>query len=142
MIEPGASSPDAVTIRPARSGDAAAFAGLSTQLGYPVSAGALGGRLERLLLRDDQVILAACAGLDAVVGWIHGAEQELLESERRCEILGLVAAVEGWALARGLTHMSVRSNVARAESHPFYEGIGYRRTKTQQVYRKRLGAPA
>ena len=26
----------------------------------------------------------------------------------------------------------------RLESHPFYQGQGYRRVKTQQVYRKRL----
>jgi len=46
--------------------------------------------------------------------------------------------VEAWARCRGLAQMSVRSNATRAESHPFYEGIGYQRTKTQQVYRKRL----
>jgi hypothetical protein len=34
--------------------------------------------------------------------------------------------------------MAVRSNVARAESHPFYERLGYVRTKTQHAYRKRL----
>jgi GNAT superfamily N-acetyltransferase len=151
MTDAGVSA-DRATVRPARSADAAAFAALSTQLGYPMSPEELGRRLERLLGRDDQVVLAACVG-SAVVGWIHGAEQELLESERRCEILGLVvdetrrragigrglvAAVEAWARGRGLAQMSVRSNVARAESHSFYQGIGYQRTKTQQVYRKSL----
>jgi ribosomal protein S18 acetylase RimI-like enzyme len=29
-----------------------------------------------------------------VVGWIHGAEPELVESGRRCEILGLVVDPE------------------------------------------------
>jgi hypothetical protein len=51
----------------------------------------------------------------------------------------LVAEVEAWAARRGLTEMSVRSNVARTESHPFYERQGYRRVKTQQVYRKPIG---
>jgi hypothetical protein len=32
----------------------------------------------------------------------------------------------------------VRSNVERVESHPFYEGIGYQRTKTSHIYRKEL----
>ena len=34
--------------------------------------------------------------------------------------------------------MTVRSNVVRHESHPFYERVGYERTKTQHAYRKRL----
>jgi GNAT superfamily N-acetyltransferase len=147
-------APGAPTIRPAVPADAAAIAGLSGQLGYPVSPVAVARRLERLLPRADQVVLVADAG-GLLAGWIHGAEQELVEADRRCEILGLVidqrrrregtgrrlvAAVEEWAVSRGLGEMSVRSNVTRAESHPFYEAIGYRRVKTQQVYRKRLPA--
>lgn len=94
------------------------------------------------------------AGPDGtVIGWAHAAEQRFLGSAPCCELLGLVvdrewrrhgvgralvAAMEEWARARGLTRMSVRSNVARGESHPFYEGIGYARAKTQRVYRKPL----
>ncbi|HVD32140.1 MAG TPA: GNAT family N-acetyltransferase, partial [Gemmatimonadales bacterium] len=56
---------------------------------------------------------------------------------------GLVTAVEQWAANRGLEQMTVRSNVARAESHPFYQRLGYIRTKTQHAYRKALsGAPS
>ena len=88
-----------------------------------------------------------------VVGWLHGSEQELLESGRRCEIVGLVvdpehrgrgigrrliAAVEQWAVGRGLEQMTVRSNILRSESHPFYQRLGYVQTKTQHAYRKRL----
>jgi GNAT superfamily N-acetyltransferase len=51
----------------------------------------------------------------------------------------LVAEAERWAATRGLRHMSVRSNVAREESHPFYQALGYGRVKTQQVYRKAIG---
>jgi GNAT superfamily N-acetyltransferase len=146
----------ALTIRPVAVEDAAAVAELSGQLGYPVSASAVAARLARLVGREDQVLLAAVDDQGHVAGWIHGAEQDLVETERRCEILGLVvdqhkrrggvgrrlvAEVEAWAAERGLTQMSVRSNVARVESHPFYEGQGYRRVKTQQVYRKRIGDP-
>jgi GNAT superfamily N-acetyltransferase len=146
----------ALIIRPLTVEDAAWVAELSGQLGYPVPAAAVAARLARLVPRSDQVLLAAVDAQGNVAGWIHGAEQDLVEAERRCEILGLVvdqqqrrggvgrrlvAEVEAWAARRGLTEMSVRSNVARLESHPFYEGQGYRRVKTQQVYRKRIGAP-
>lgn len=111
------------------------------------------GRLQSVLSRTDEVVLVAGTERESTLGWIHGAEQRLLESGRRCEILGLVvdsahrragvgqqlvAAVEQWAAGRGLVEVSVRSNVARPESHPFYERLGFRRTKTQHVYRKRF----
>jgi len=35
--------------------------------------------------------------------------------------------------------LRVRSNVARAQSHPFYAAMGYDRVKTQHVYCKALG---
>lgn len=141
-------------IRPVTVGDAAAVAALSSELGYPVSAEAVAERMERLRGRDDQLVLAAVADDGTLVGWIHAADQDLVESERRCEILGLVvngrrrrggvgrrlvAEAERWAASRGLRRMSVRSNVTRAESHPFYEAQGYVRLKTQQVYRKAIG---
>jgi GNAT superfamily N-acetyltransferase len=141
-------------IRPVTGEDAAAVAALSRQLGYPVSAEVVAARLERLLGRDDQLVLAAVADDGTLAGWIHAADQDLVESARRCEILGLVVdgrrrrggvgrrlvtEVERWATSRGLRQMSVRSNVTRAESHPFYEAQGYVRLKTQQVYRKAIG---
>ena len=150
MIQSG---PDAPSIRAASAADAGRLAELSGQLGYPVSAAVMEGRLARVLAREDSIVLVAEAGpRRSVVGWVHGADQDLLESERRCEILGLVvdeecrghgigrrlvAAVEAWALARGLEQVAVRSNAARSGSHPFYERLGFVRTKTQHAYRKR-----
>lgn len=134
--------------------DAVAVAALSTQLGYPVSPETVAARLERLVGREDQLLLAVVTDDGELAGWIHAAEQDLVESERRCEILGLVvdrrrrrggigrrlvAEAERWAAGRGLRWMSVRSNVTREESHPFYQAQGYVRLKTQQVYRKPIG---
>jgi GNAT superfamily N-acetyltransferase len=146
-----------IAVRRAAAADAARLAQLSEILGYPVALSSLAPRLERLLARVEDAVLVAEAE-SGVVGWVHGAEQELLESGRRCEILGLVVdpayrshgvgrrlvtAVEQWAANRGLEQMTVRSNVARAESHPFYQRLGYIRTKTQHAYRKALsGAPS
>ena len=109
-------------------------------------------RLLALLDAPDQVVLVATEA-ETVVGWIHGADQLLLEVGSRCEILGLVVssghrragigqrlltAVEAWTRERGLLEVSVRSNVLRESSHPFYEKHGYRRVKTQHAYRKTL----
>jgi GNAT superfamily N-acetyltransferase len=122
-------------------------------LGYPVSGEAMESRLERLLSRPGQIVLLAERPDGLVVGWLHASEQELLESGTRCEIQGLVvdesyrrrgagrqlvAAAEAWARERGLEQMAVRSNVARLESHTFYEKLEYRRVKTQHAYRKQL----
>jgi GNAT superfamily N-acetyltransferase len=139
-------------IRPATIEDAAPIATLSGQLGYPGSAAAMAERLTTVLARRDETVLVGHES-GAVLGWIHAAEQRFLEAEIRCEILGLVVdrehrrkgigqqlvrAVEWWARNRGIKEMSVRSNVVRPESHPFYERLGYDRTKTQHVYRKKL----
>jgi len=98
-------------------------------------------------------VLVAEGASDQVVGWVHASEQELLESGRRCEIIGLVvdavnrgqgvgrglvSAVEEWARQRQIEEVGVRSNVVRTDSHPFYERLGYTRVKTQHAYRKRL----
>jgi GNAT superfamily N-acetyltransferase len=146
-----------LVIRRGELGDAWELANLSGMLGYPVDALTLERRLVRLLAREEDVILVAAGPRNGVVGWLHGAEQELLESGRRCEILGLVvhaghrghgvgrrlvAAVEQWAAGRGLEEVTVRSNVVRPEAHPFYERLGYRRIKTQHAYRKPLRAPS
>jgi hypothetical protein len=42
----------------------------------------------------------------------------------------------------GLHTVVVGSNVVRAESHPFYEGIGYQRTATSHTYRKDRDRPS
>jgi GNAT superfamily N-acetyltransferase len=139
-------------IRPARTDDAARIAALSATLGYPVTTGDLAPRLGRLAGSGENIVLVAERD-GIVVGWIHAAEQDLLESERRCEILGLVvddrarrggvgrrlvAEVEQWAGRRGIGLLSVRSATSRLESHPFYERLGYQRVKSQHVYRKKL----
>jgi ribosomal protein S18 acetylase RimI-like enzyme len=141
-----------VVVRRATLADAGRIAELSGVLGYPVDRRVMAERLEHLLPRDNNAIIVAVDG-HSTVGWIHGAEHELLEVGRLCEILGLVvdpstrrcgagralvASVEEWAASRGLLQVSVRSNIVRAESHPFYERLGYTRVKTQHSYRKNL----
>lgn len=146
---------ETLIIREATVGDARRVAELSGVLGYPVEPDVLAQRLARLLGRREDVVLVAETSFGEIVGWLHGADQELLECGRRCEILGLVVVaeyrgrgvgrrllgdLEAWAQRRGLPEIAVRSNVAREESHPFYERLGYVRVKTQHAYRKQLSA--
>jgi GNAT superfamily N-acetyltransferase len=142
-----------MTLRNANLTDAGRLAELSELLGYPVEAEAIRRRLERLLAKPDHTVFVAEVLPKLVVGWIHAAEHDILEVGSFCEILGLVVAadhrgeqigrclverVEQWARERGYKHISVRSNVVRTESHPFYERLGYVRMKTQHAYRKGL----
>jgi N-acetylglutamate synthase-like GNAT family acetyltransferase len=144
-----------VLVRKAKSTDAAGVADLSGILGYPVDRENMQRRLEKLGGREEHVVFVAERN-GQIVGWIHGAERELLVVDRIGEICGLVVAegertsgagrrlveaVEQWARGRGLEQVSVRSNVARTESHPFYEKVGYTLLKTQHVYRKSLALP-
>jgi GNAT superfamily N-acetyltransferase len=145
--------PNAATIRPARIDDAADVARLATELGYPSSEIDIRTRIERLLQSDSYFLVVA--ELDsAVVGWIAAERRLLLESGERAEIVGLIVTeqarrsgtgqalvrvAEEWARRQGLIRMAVRSSVARLESHPFYERLGYVRAKTQHAYTKQLG---
>jgi len=129
------------------------MAALTTQLGYPATAAEISGRLRRILDDPDQLVLVSCDTAGRPVGWIHVGQRALLEAGHYFEILGLivdaahrrggrarrlVAAGEAWAATRGANELAVRSNIVRAESHPFYERAGYIRVKTQHVYRKPL----
>jgi GNAT superfamily N-acetyltransferase len=141
------------TIRKATLTDAPQIAQLNGELGYPVEAGEMKSRLERLLTRTDHAAFVAEMAPDGVIGWIEGEERDILAVGRVGEIVGLVVgaqhrgagvarrlveAVEQWAVGRGLGLVSLRSNVVRPESHAFYEKVGYARFKTQHAYRKWL----
>ena len=141
-------------IRPALVADAVSIARLATELGYPTSREQATSRLEVLASRDSHFI--AVAELSSrVVGWVAAERRVLLESGERAEIVGLVVepesrrsgvgaalvrAAETWAIAQGLSAIGVRSNVVRTAAHPFYEKLGYVRTKTQHAYSKDLTA--
>jgi GNAT superfamily N-acetyltransferase len=146
-------SPGAATeIRGALASDAAEMARLSAELGYPVSLAEMIRRLQRLLADGRHHVLVAADGA-SLLGWVHVEHRCSLEAGERSELMGmvvdpaarrrglgrsLVEQAESWSLARGLPAIVVRSNAARELSHPFYEALGYSRSKTQHVYAKRL----
>jgi GNAT superfamily N-acetyltransferase len=140
------------SIRAAELGDSAEIARLAGELGYPATPTDISARLESLLGQPNHFIaVAAAEDAQKLLGWIVAEERTLLVASPQIEIMGLVvdgtarregvghalmAAIEHWAKERGQGNIVVRSNARRQESHPFYEGLGYRRKKSQHVYVK------
>lgn len=146
-------APATATLRRARIGDAAELARLSAQLGYPQATDAFERRLRRLLISADHPVLVATDDDATLLGFIAIEHRLMLEAGDRVEIVGLVVddaarrrgigqqlvdAALDWARDIGVAEVIVRSNIARDESHPFYEGAGFERIKTQHVYRRRV----
>ena len=153
MSVTGAATTSSATLRRARADDAAELARLSGQLGYPQDATVFASRLRRLLVSADHPVIVATDDDRSLLGFVALENRLMLELGERVEIVGLavdegarrrgigqalVHAAEDWAREIGVAEVMVRSNIARAQSHPFYEGAGFTRTKTQHVYRKRL----
>jgi GNAT superfamily N-acetyltransferase len=141
-------------IRSAAATDAGEIARLTTLLGYPASTEEIARRLA-MLLPSASHFIAVAEGSAGLAGWVAAERRVLLESGARAELVGLivdqesrhlgigsalVGAAEDWAVTQGLSVISVRSNVVRLESHPFYERLGYTRRKTQHAYVKELRA--
>jgi GNAT superfamily N-acetyltransferase len=144
-------------IRRAQPSDAAEMARLSGELGYPMSVDEMRGALGRLLVDPRHYIVVAEEGTDRLLGWMHVEHRTSVEGGERAELMGLIVdsaarrrgtgrvlvdAAEQWAESQGLAALTIRSNVTRELSHPFYAALGYVREKTQHVYRKRLRGSA
>jgi len=143
-----------VHIRRAAILDAPQIARLSAQLGYSTSEVEAHSRLSQLLALPTSTVLVADSGAE-LSGWGAAEFRVSLETGPRVEITGLVVDastrrlgigrllvehLERWAADRSCPILLVRSNVARQESHPFYERLGYEQTKTQHSYKKVLNA--
>ena len=141
-------------IRQAVESDAAELARLTSQLGYPVAEAAIRVRTARIFGTADHRLLVAEAPGGELAGWIHGFLCQLLESDFRVEIGGLIVderwrrsgvgrrlvqAIEDWAVESRASELSVRCREERTESHRFYECLSFRHTKTQRVFRKHIG---
>ena len=146
--------PASVTIREAKADDALEIARLATELGYPTEPDEMRKRLVKLISdRTHYVAVASGEDDDHLLGWVHAEHRISLEGGARAELMGLVVdpvvrrggiggslaeLAEAWASRRGLTKITVRSNLVRKEAHPFYQGLGYAHEKTQHVYAKLL----
>lgn len=144
--------PHVPCLRAATLDDAMEIARLASELGYAIPVDTMHKRLAVLLLHPDHRISVA-AGEGRLHGWIAVEHRRTLEPGEWGEIVGLVVDarfrgtgvgrmlvldVEQRTRALGLRAVTVRSNVIREMSHPFYENVGYVRRKTQHGYIKHL----
>ena len=143
-----------IIIRSPVEADAGELARLAAQLGYSVPESTMRTRVARINGSSNDCLVVAANQDGTLAGWIHGYLSQLLESDYRVEIGGLIVDenarrrgvgsllvqhIAEWASERGACELSVRCHEARHESHRFYESLRFTHTKTQRVFRKRLG---
>lgn len=136
-------------IRLAIKSDAYEINRVSQHLGYSaLSDSDVSGKLSEFInSKSDEVYVAECSG--KIVGWLHLFYARRLASDNFFEIGGLVVIPDfrGQGLGRQLVQTAcsdhrgkirVRCNETRVESHQFYERLGFRDSKVQRVFEKRL----
>ncbi len=136
-------------IREAKKRDVVALAKLSGELGYPTTTEEMENRFYKVSSASDNGIYVA--ELDSIVGWIHIALIQTLESNAFVEICGLVVAessrgsgigrrlitiAENWAREKKCYHLRVRTNILREKTRMFYKQVGFQSKKTQEVFDK------
>lgn len=141
------------TLRQATLKDARAIAALSGQLGYPDPTGQTPGRLESLVESPDHAVFVACLADGMVVGWCHAFLANRVESDPFAELGGFVVdeehrgqgigrslqgVAEEWVRERGISKLRVRSRSERTRAHGLFRGLGFRLSKEQHVFDKKL----
>ncbi|MBD2018602.1 GNAT family N-acetyltransferase [Leptolyngbya sp. FACHB-36] len=139
-----------LVIRLAQAEGAERIALLCGQLGYAASISAVQERLTLLETDPDHVIYVADLPNARVIAWIQVCIVTVLIVGRQAEIYGLIVQEEyrgdgigrlllqwgeHWARQQGWDTIAVHSNVIWDQAHRFYEKAGYRRFKTQAVFR-------
>ena len=142
-----------IIIRRAALDDAPVIADLTNQLGYESTVEQSEKRLTKVLDSKNHVVFLACLPDTEVVGWIHIFLAFRVESDCFAEIGGLVvssayrnrgfgksliAAAEEWSKKNRITKLRVRSRSQRSDALAFYEGLGFSKTKRQEVLDKSL----
>jgi ribosomal protein S18 acetylase RimI-like enzyme len=141
-----------LTIRAARTSDAAALATLMCELGYETSTAEMQKRLERVVrdsryrtfVAEEQRTIRGMIGTFAYHTFEHddlsGRILELVVSKRsRRSGIGrrLISAAEEDFAQRNIRRIAVNTRFERKQAHEFYEALGYRRNGFRFV--KNLG---
>ncbi len=135
--------------------DVKPVAGLSAQLGYPVSETELRDRFIRIAASSGNGLFVALDGKQTVIGWLHVHTIDRIEVGRYAEVGGIVVdeaardkgagralmlCAEEWARDGGYDRVKLSSGAHRSEAHAFYERIGYTNIRTSYRFEKILKA--
>jgi GNAT superfamily N-acetyltransferase len=141
-----------ISIRPITTEDLPAAQGLLSQLGYALDQEELARRFASVSAAQQHTVFVADEE-NRVVALCHMYARPALDKPPEAVVQALVvdgnfrgrsvgrammAAAEAWAREHGFVSVALASNVTRSEAHAFYEGIGYQRTATSQLFRKDL----
>jgi ribosomal protein S18 acetylase RimI-like enzyme len=133
-------------------GDAQAITGLATQWGYTSTDQRITKCLHEILNNKDHAVFVLLIEKN-MVGWIHGIYSLRIESDPFVEIgelivdkdfrrqgLGkrLVDKIIEWSVFRNCHMIRVRCNIVRKEANAFYNRIGFKEIKQQNVYDMRF----
>jgi GNAT superfamily N-acetyltransferase len=141
-----------MVVRPVEEADIATATGLLAQLGYPMWAMEVTRRLAMVRAAHGHRVWVADDG-GQVVGLLHAffrpalekppevvVEALVVDANRRSQRIGerLMQVAEQWARETGSTTVSLYSGVQRADTHRFYERLGYAKNGTSHLMRKVL----
>lgn len=130
-------------IRPPGPDDAPSIAALIVQLGYEATAHSIQKRLTAIQLHGDYAtFLGAVSNHIVALALVHTAfslEHDtpharllgfVVDSSWRKKGIGraLMDHVENWAMRQGAPFLTLSSGLHRADSHAFYERLGYENT--------------
>lgn len=150
---PKRSAHEKFRVRPATLADAPQLASLAGQLGYASTPEQVASRFREIAREAEHLILVAEDSAGHLAGYIEIFPFRTIGADARIEIASLVvdqscrsqgagrllmAHAESWGRANGFAEAGLRSNVIRERAHTFYEKLGYRVTKTQKSFRKKL----
>jgi len=140
-------------VREMRQEDSQAVSQLLQQLGYPATPEQVLDRFRRLDRERHGLFVVEVSA--HVVGWAHAEHRQALASDPRVEIMAMVVDesfrgqgfgkallrwIEAWGAEVGVKIVRVTSNLARTDSHAFYQRAGYVLQKQSAVYAKPLSA--
>jgi GNAT superfamily N-acetyltransferase len=136
-----------ITTRQVTPADATDVSELSYQLGYTVSAEQTMQNIKALLQSESHTVFVAVD--KKVIGWIGVTYQVSLEIAPVCFISGLIIdeqyrnkgvgkllieRAKEWSRNKKVSRLRLRCNVKRAETHKFYEHLGFVELKQQKLF--------
>jgi GNAT superfamily N-acetyltransferase len=139
-----------IQVRNVTGTDAPGLAHLVTELGYPVEAEELWGRIERMpsgsyrtFVAVEEKEVVGFIGLLTLpvyehsrpIGWVLALSVSP-RARRKGIGTALIAAAEGFYRDEGVTDIRLHSGLQREEAHEFYEKMGF--DKSGYRFRKRL----